>query len=208
MSTETRGRPRLREDHEILQAALEAFARHGYDSMSLRSLNTELGLAHGTINQRFKSKEQLWFAAVDHGFETFIAEIGRVQAARPRPSTPLDELTEMIRAFLVAAAARPELGRLMNSEGLQRSDRLDHIVRTVLEPSFMPFARTLRRLVDDGVIHPISARALFFLVAHGAEAPYTLTALSGAFDDHDGVLDATAHAEMVTALIVRGLRRD
>jgi AcrR family transcriptional regulator len=208
MSTETRGRPRLREDHEILQAALEAFARHGYDAMSLRSLNTELGLAHGTINQRFKSKEQLYFAAVDHGFATFIAEIARVQAQRPTPATPLDELAEMIRAFLVAAAARPELGRLMNSEGLQRSDRLDHIVRTVLEPSFMPFAATLRRLVDDGVIHPVSARALFFLVAHGAEAPYTLTALSSAFDDHDGVLDESAHAEMVTSLIVRGLRRD
>ena len=87
MSTETRGRPRLREDHEILQAALEAFARHGYDAMSLRSLNTELGLAHGTINQRFKSKEQLYFAAVDHGFETFIAEIERVQAQRPKPVT-------------------------------------------------------------------------------------------------------------------------
>jgi AcrR family transcriptional regulator len=208
MSTETRGRPRIREDHEILQAALEAFARHGYDAMSLRSLNTELGLAHGTINQRFKSKEQLYFAAVDHGFATFIAEIARVQARRPSPATPLDELAEMIRAFLVAAAARPELGRLMNSEGLQRSERLDHIVRTVLEPSFMPFAATLRRLVDDAVIHPVSARALFFLVAHGAEAPYTLTALSSAFDDHDGVLDESAHAEMVTSLIVRGLRRD
>lgn len=208
MSTETRGRPRLREDHEILQAALGAFARHGYDAMSLRSLNAELGLAHGTINQRFKSKEQLYFAAVDHGFATFIAEIERVQAERPTPATALDQLTEMIRAFLIAAAARPELGRLMNSEGLQRSDRLDHIVRTVLEPSFMPFARALRGLVDDGVIHPISARALFFLVAHGAEAPYTLTALSSAFDDHDGLLDEAAHADAMTAFIVRGLRRD
>lgn len=208
MSTETRGRPRLREDHEILQAALQAFARHGYDAMSLRSLNTELGLAHGTINQRFKSKEQLYFAAVDHGFATFIAEIERVQAQRPRPTNGLDQLTEMVRAFLIAASARPELGRLMNSEGLQRSDRLDHIVQTVLEPSFMPFARTLRRLVDDGVIHPVSARALFFLVAHGAEAPYTLTALSDAFDEHDGPLDPIAHAEAMTAFIVRGLRRD
>ena len=110
MSTETRGRPRLHEDTEILQMALEAFARHGYDSMSLRSLNTELGLAHGTINQRFKSKEQLYFAAVDHAFATFIVEIERVQAQRPKPVTPFDELTEMVRAFLIAAAAVACLG--------------------------------------------------------------------------------------------------
>ncbi len=52
----------------------------------------------------------------------------------------------------------------------------------------------------------MSARALFFLVAHGAEAPYTLTALSEGFDGIDGALDETAHAELVTDFIVRGLR--
>lgn len=204
---EPRGRPRIRQDEEILVAALRAFAAHGFESMSLRSLNTELGLSHGTINQRFRSKKRLYFAAIDHGFATFLAEIAAERAERPAARNELDELQELIRAFLIAAARRPELGRLMNQEGLHASERLDYIVRTFLIPAFGPVSDLLARLAAAGRIHPVSSRMLFFLVAHGAEAPYTLTALSSAFDERDGLLDEVAHADAVTDVIMRGLRR-
>jgi hypothetical protein len=51
----------------------------------------------------------------------------------------------------------------------------------------------------------VTSRALFFLVAHGAEAPYTLRALSEAFDTLDGPLDPERHADDVTELIMRGI---
>ena len=47
-TAETRGRPRIRDDDEILRAALHAFAEHGYEGMSLRTLNAEMGLSRGT----------------------------------------------------------------------------------------------------------------------------------------------------------------
>ncbi len=205
---EPRGRPRIRQDAEILEAALRSFAAHGYDGMSVRSLNAELGLSHGTVSQRFRSKEQLWFAAIDHGFATFRAEIDRERSAPPAPTDDLDALRRAVRAFLRAAARRPELGRLMNQEGLERTPRLDHIVATVLVPAFDDLGDLVARLVRTGTIRPVTARSLFFLVAHGAEAPFTLTALSGAFDVLDGPLDGDAHVDAVTDLIVRGLRPD
>lgn len=206
-AVETRGRPRLRDDEEILVAALQAFAAHGFDSMSVRTLNADLGLSNGTINQRFGSKEQLYFAAVDHGFDTFLAEIDAERNRRPVTGDDLDALRELIRAFLLTAARRPELGRLMNQEGLHHTDRLDYIRRTVIDPTFATTGELIDRLVAAGRIHPVSSRLVFFLVAHGAEAPYTLTALSAAFDDHDGPLDIASHAETVTDVIVRGLIR-
>jgi hypothetical protein len=63
----------------------------------------------------------------------------------------------------------------------------------------------LDRLRASGRIRPVTARALFFLVAHGAEAPYTLRALSEAFDTLDGPLDPERHADDVTELIMRGV---
>ena len=36
----------MHSDGEILHAALRSFAAHGFDSMSLRSLNTELGFLY------------------------------------------------------------------------------------------------------------------------------------------------------------------
>ena len=230
--TETRGRPRIRQDAEILDAALKAFAAQGYDAMSLRALNAELGLSHGTISQRFGSKERLYFAAVDLGFATFVEDIdqrrrhlladqqGADDRASDAPSDApsghtgedtgnhgddLGELRATIRAFLGAALLRPELGRLMNQEGLQPTRRLDHIVGSVILPMLETVGILLDRLHANGRIRPITARALFFLVTHGAEAPYTLAALSAAFDPVDGPLDPERHGDDMTDLIMRGI---
>jgi len=234
--TETRGRPRIRQDAEILDAALKAFAAQGYDAMSLRALNAELGLSHGTISQRFGSKERLYFAAVDLGFATFVADIDQRRrhlladqqgadhhagdAPNDAPSDApsghtgedtgnhgddLGELRATIRAFLGAALLRPELGRLMNQEGLQSTRRLDHIVGSVILPMLETVGILLDRLHANGRIRPITARALFFLVTHGAEAPYTLAALSAAFDPVDGPLDPERHGNDMTDLIMRGI---
>jgi FAD/FMN-containing dehydrogenase len=63
---------------------------------------------------------------------------------------------------------------------------------------------------------PALVRACFELgltvIPRGGGTGYTgsavpLTALSAAFDDHDGPLDIASHAETVTDVIVRGLIR-
>ena len=203
--TETRGRPRLRSDDEILQAALLAFAEHGYEGMSLRNLNSELGLSRGTINQRFGSKQQLWYVAVDSGFQSLINE---VEAELQHSGTSGDDLVQLrtsIRTFLVASARRPELVRLMNYEGLHSSGRLDHIFNTFVLPGLAPAMQALRCLEAAGKARAVPARALLFLVAHGAAAPFTLGPLSDRFDALDGPLDPMAHVELVTDIIVSGL---
>ena len=54
-----RGRPRLEDSpatsDEIFAAALRAFATHGYDGVSVRTLNRELQVSHNLINGRFGS---------------------------------------------------------------------------------------------------------------------------------------------------------
>ena len=51
----------------------------------------------------------------------------------------------------------------------------------------------------------LTTRELFFLVAHGAAAPFTLRALSDRFDRIDGPLDADIYAAHMAELIVRTL---
>ena len=206
--TETRGRPRIRQDDEILDAALQAFAAQGYDAMSLRSLNARLGLSHGTISQRFGTKERLYFAAIDLGFTRFIEDIEQRRRHLLAAIDPPDDLADLratIRAFLGAAQRRPELGRLMNQEGLVSTARLHYIVETVMSPVVGVIGGLLERLRSGGRIRPVTTRGLFFLVGHGAEAPFTLTALSEAFDDLDGPLDPERHADDMTDLIMRGI---
>src|ERR1700684_3578069 len=204
-TAETRGRPRLRDDDEILRAALHAFAEHGYDGMSLRTLNAEMGLSRGTINQRFRSKEQLWYAAVDHEFRQLIDDLNAELQQRAVADDDLSRVREGIRAFLIASVRRPELVRLMNQEGLHSTSRLDYIMTSFTLPTLRPLWQTLNRLADAGVLRRVPARTVLFLIAHGAAAPFTLGPLSDRFDPLDGPLDPVEHIELVTDIVVSGL---
>jgi AcrR family transcriptional regulator len=185
---------------------VHAFAEHGYEGMSLRTLNADLGLSRGTINQRFRSKEQLWYAAVDHEFRRLLEDINAELQQRIIPDDDLSRLRQGIRAFLIASARRPALVQLMNQEGLHSTSRLDHIVETFTLPTLAAIWEALNRLADAGVARRVPARILLFLIAHGAAAPFTLGPLSDRFDSIDGPLDTVSHVELVTDIIIAGLR--
>ena len=201
------GRPPIHSDDELLVAAVQAFARQGYAATSIRALNAELGLSHAAIGQRFGSKADLFRAAMDHGFREFFTQIdtiGTELLEKIDSPSDLDELQARIESFLLVGAQWPELCRLMNQEGLAESDRLDHIMSLVM-PAIAPWFDLLERLRASGQVRPISTRGLVFLVAHGAEAPFTLTAFSEMFDDFDGPLDPVAHAHDMARLVIRGI---
>jgi AcrR family transcriptional regulator len=204
------GRPKADEApaalDEILSAALRAFATHGYDGVSVRTLNRELGVSHNLIHQRFGSKQGLWFAAVDRAFSQQVTELAT--GFDPTLADPLDQLNHAIRHFVRYSAEHPELLGLMNIEARIDSERLDYIYDNYVAPALAPLGRLLDHLHQNGRIRPISLRALFFLIAHGAAAPFTLVPLARRFENTDP-LDPRQVAEQaaVTAdVITSGLR--
>jgi len=204
----TRGRPKLYEDEDLLASVVRTFARFGYEAVSVRSLSLSLGLSHSALGQRFGTKDQLYRTAVDAEFKRFIEEVNRSRATWPSDLSDLGNLRALVHSFLSTSARFPALGQLMNQEGSEPSSRLDHILKTVVRPQLQQITGLVERLVDAKVIHPITMRALFFLMAHGAEAPFTLTALSSVFDDRDGVLHVADHVDTTTDILFRGLVRN
>jgi AcrR family transcriptional regulator len=215
VSTRTRrppGRPPAAQSpaplEEILGAALRAFATHGYEGVSVRTLNRELGVSHSLINGRFGSKEALWYATVDWAFEPLVTKLA--SAFDPTLTDPLDQLRIAIRTFLLFSAEHPELLGLMDIEARQDTDRLTYIHDTYIQPALAPIERLLHHLADQGRIRPISLSAFHFLIAHGGAAPFTLVPLARHFDpadplDPDAVVE---HAGFVADLIIRGLKCD
>jgi TetR/AcrR family transcriptional regulator len=204
------GRPRAQDApvtvEQILDAAFRAFATYGYDGVAVRTLNRELGVSHNLIHQRFGSKQGLWYAAVDRAFSQQVTELAT--AFDPTLADPLDQLNHAIRRFVHYSAERPELLGLMNIEGRVDSERLDYIYDNYVAPALAPLGVLLEHLRKNGRIRPISLRALFFLVAHGAAAPFTLVPLARHFDDTDP-FDSTQvaeQAELTADVITSGLR--
>jgi AcrR family transcriptional regulator len=206
------GRPKAQDApvtlDQILDAAFRAFATYGYDGVAVRTLNRELGVSHNLIHQRFGSKQGLWYAAVDRAFGEQVTQLAT--AFDPTLSDPLDQLNFAIRRFVSYSAERPELLGLMNIEARVDSERLDYVYDNYIGPALAPLGLLLDHLQKNGRIRPISLRALFFLIAHGAAAPFTLAPLARHFDNTDP-LDPTRvaeHAALTADVITSGLRLD
>jgi AcrR family transcriptional regulator len=206
------GRPRTEDApvtvEQILDAAFRAFATYGYDGVAVRTLNRELGVSHNLIHQRFGSKQGLWYAAVDRAFGQQVAELAT--AFDPTLDDPLDQLNHTIQRFVRYSAERPELLGLMNIEGRVESERLDYIYDNYVGPALAPLGRLLDHLTANGRIRPIGLRALFFLIAHGAAAPFTLAGLARHFDATDPLDpdEVAEHAVLTADVITSGLRPD
>jgi AcrR family transcriptional regulator len=206
------GRPKAQDApatlEQILDAAFRAFATYGYDGVAVRTLNRELGVSHNLIHQRFGSKQSLWYAAVDRAFGQQSTELATW--FDPTLADPLDQLNHAIRRFVHYSAERPELLGLMNIEGRVDSERLDYIYDNYVAPALAPLGRLLDHLQKKGRIRPISLRALFFLVAHGAAAPFTLAPLARHFDNMDPRRphQVNKQAALTADVITSGLRLD
>jgi AcrR family transcriptional regulator len=203
-----RGRPKLQSDEDLLRKVVAAFAAQGYEAVSLRSLSQELGLSHSALGQRFGTKDALFRTAVDAEFTRFLRELAVVRATWSSALCEVEEFAVLLFCFLTTSAKFPALGQLMNQVGAEPSARLDYIVATVVQPQLRVFGDLVDRLSENGTIYPVTTRAMFFLVAHGAEAPFTLTALSANFDDRDGQLRVDAHVLDMVQLLLRSLLID
>ena len=204
-----RGRPRKQDEpvspEGILAAALHAFAVYGYEGVSLRTLNAQLGVSHNVVHQRFGTKAELWRAAVDCGFGGLIEE---VTATDDDTRDPLDRFHHIIREFVLANSRRPDLLRLVNTEGSVPSDRLDYLYSRYL----VTMEKVVRPIVDElakaGRIRPMPWRSLFFMITAGGTAVFSSEALARLIDPDDpsGPAQARAHADAVADLVTGGLR--
>jgi AcrR family transcriptional regulator len=204
------GRPKAEDApvtvEEILDAAFRAFATYGYDGVAVRTLNRELGVSHNLIHQRFGSKQRLWYAAVDRAFSQQVTQLST--AFDPTLADPFEQLGHAIRRFVHYSAEHPERLGLMNIEARIDSERLDYIYDNYVAPALAPLGRLLEHLQQRGTIRPVSLRTLFFLIAHGAAAPFTLVPLARRFDDVDPLDpdEIAKHAALTAEVITSGLR--
>lgn len=201
-----RGRPPLRSDDTILEAALRAFATLGYDATSVRALNAELGLSHETITQRFGSKAELYRAAVAHGLHQFVTEFDH-EIASCAPSDDLALLRATVRAFMIAASHHPTMGELLHHPGIGEAERQVLMTEIGLGARMLEVATLLQRMSVAASIRGTDLRELWFL-AQGGAAPLHFRALADMFDPIDGPLDPDRHIERTVDTIMRSMRPD
>jgi TetR/AcrR family transcriptional regulator len=111
----------------ILEAALRSFAVHGFAGAVMQDIAKDSGAGLSLLVYHFKSKKNLWRAAVGAAAERFHSQIESMAAASDVTAT---QRLRLLMATLVRLSAEfPEFTRIVAMEAYQKSDRLLWLVR-------------------------------------------------------------------------------
>lgn len=83
------GRPRTIADDELLEIARKVFRDYGHNATT-RQVADAAGISQGVLFQRFKTKDELFFAALSH-HSSSLAALTAIDATRHTPRTYLAE---------------------------------------------------------------------------------------------------------------------
>jgi AcrR family transcriptional regulator len=200
-----RGRPPLLSEETILDSALSMFASVGYEAMSVRALNNVLGVSHETVTKRFGPKSDLFRAALHHGARKFISEFD-AEVSSVSPSTELEKLRAIVRAFIITTSHHPTLGDLLHHKNIVEKQRILIFSETGFAERINATSLLLKDLHKSGEIREVQMRELWFL-AQGGAAPLHFHALSQMFDQFDGPINPSELIERMTDAIMRSLMK-
>jgi AcrR family transcriptional regulator len=105
---------------QILDAAVELFAKHGYVNADTQLLADKLGVGKGTLYRYFASKEEVFLAAADRVMRRMRESIDTAIAGI---EDPLDRIALAIRTYLAFFAEHPDYVELLMQERAQFKDR-------------------------------------------------------------------------------------
>jgi TetR/AcrR family transcriptional regulator len=165
-STQTRER--------LLDAALIEFSKRGFEAASTRTIAKLAQCHQPQINYHFASKEALWEATVNRLFAELQVEIGFID----RIADPSDRFEEMLRRFVMFAARRPELNRIMVAEAMTDGPRLRWLVENYSRAAYSQVLANWREVrqsgqgvdIDDRLVYHLFIGASSLLWANAPEA--------------------------------------
>lgn len=162
-------RPRLVEDHDLLDAAMFAFWKDGYAGVSTRALEEATGLPASSLYHRYGSKEGLFTATLTHYIE-------RVVAGRIARYLGQDDALAGLRGFYTSVYRTRDASRacLVANTWNELGTRLPAVTAVLLDSN-----RRLRAAFAATVQRGIAQGSLRADLDAGVTAGYLLTALQG-----------------------------
>lgn len=190
--------------HKLLQAGIELFSTDGYDATSTRRVEAHAAVQRNLINYHFGNKEEFWKACVGELFERANALL--VPAFRQaRDIEPAERIRFLIRQFVRASAAHPQIMRVMFDEGRRNDWRLAWLVEHFTRNFYIAVSKLVAEGCETGIVAPLSTTQFYYALVSSAAifamAP-ECRLLSGEDPYADAMVDAQADA--IAALLAPG----
>jgi AcrR family transcriptional regulator len=137
---------------EILAAATQLFAEHGYSDAVTQALVEKLQVGKGTLYRYFPSKRDLFLAAADRVMRK---QKERIEAAIAGVEEPLERVSKAIRAHLYFYAQHPEFVELLIQERAQFKDRKTPTFFEYRNNNVKRWQEVWRSLIAQGRVRPM-----------------------------------------------------
>ena len=186
----------------ILEAAIDLFSEQSFDGASTREIAQRAGVTQPLVNYHYRSKDDLWRAAVDALFE----RLNTTMATRNDGLRGVDAVTTaklVVREFITFSARNPELHRIITQESKTDSHRMDYLVDRHVRPLYEETVAMFERLAREGAVPPVPPAHLYYILTGAGPTMFVLgpecRRLTGLDPQSDAVIEA--HADAVCALL-------
>jgi AcrR family transcriptional regulator len=186
----------------ILAAAVDLFAERSFDGATTREIAARAGVTQPLLNYHYRSKDDLWRAAVDSLFESLVGAM-RTHDEELRGVDGLTAAKARVREFVTFSARHPQLHRIITQESKADSARMDYLVERHVRPLYENTVAMFEHLVHDGALPDIAPAHLYYLLTGAGPTMFVLAPearrLTGLDPEADEVVEA--HADAVCTLL-------
>lgn len=150
----------------ILSAALQAFARYGYDGASMPRIAKLAEVAPPLIHYYFGSKDKLWRETVEHSLGRLRREAAAIHTAT-RMLAPLDQLRAILQAHAHFAAQWPDHFFMIIAEARTDGERYAWVQENYTGVLFDDVVAILQDAEQRGQIRKVNVEQLALLLIGG-----------------------------------------
>jgi TetR/AcrR family transcriptional regulator len=186
----------------IIAAATDLFSERSFDGATTREIAARAGVTQPLLNYHFRSKEELWQAAVDSLFEL----LNQTLDERTTGLRGVDEVTSaklLVREFVTFSARNPQLHRIIMQESKADGPRMDYLVDRHVRPIYERTTELFEALARKGAVPPIPSAHLYYILTGAGPTMFVLAPecrrLSSLDPSDDAVIEA--HADAVCLLL-------
>jgi TetR/AcrR family transcriptional regulator len=157
-----RSRRQIRSENRerILDAALQIFARAGFEGATMAAIADACALPKANLHYYFGSKTALYREVLAATLRDWLVPIdGLVADADPRSA-----LERYIRAKMAMSAARPDASRVFANELLHGAPVLGELLRGELQATVRRKAAVIDGWIAAGQMAPVDSTHLFFTI--------------------------------------------
>ena len=155
-----KGRIRLANEADILQAAEQVFARAGYAGATMAEIAERAGIPKSNLHYYFGTKREIYRAVLTHILALWLAPTDSIR----EDNDPRAALSDYIEAKMRLTATHPDASRVFASEVLHGATEIGDMLRGELRALVERKAAVIERWIADGRMAPVDPRHLFFTI--------------------------------------------